>query len=232
MFSRGRNKLSVLFSILIITIFSCGRKTSEKEDYFGTIRHIDKPLDSITNLVYKNLRDTLNRWANLKLRYWYYLNDPRECVWVIDDLIYFNSQQNKCLATLLLATYYNKESDDIRFLLGEKQNGKWWFYDGPNLVIIQSVYEPDPTVKALPFSTLRTIARRTALSWYYQEKPAGTCLKKLFSEGYESYKKCSEEKYVINDEYFETNFNLDADRKDYPNFLKRKFQPDTTALNQ
>ncbi len=116
---------------------------------------------------------------------------------------------DKCIINVLVQDVANKKHDDIIFLLGEKYEGRWWFYNGPDMVIIQENYIKDTAVYALPFSTLREIALKNTLSWYYIEKPAGTCLKKLFSvKDMRATKNANEEKYIINDEYFEYEINV------------------------
>ena len=120
-------------------------------------------------------------------------------------------------------------NDAITLLLGEKVNGEWWFYDGPQYAVLRKVYTTKLT-QPLSLKFLSDRARSNALSWYYVNKPTGTCAKILFSDGYDNYKKCSEEKYLINDLYFENEFNYRPDfesrQRDYhERFLKNRYVP-------
>ncbi len=223
-----KNALSFL---LLLGLGSCNNGLEKKKEYYKEKFEVLKKTDTY-KAVYSSASDTIKHWIDSELVFFYQFNSKvRWSKYEIDKWILFNSTKDKCLINLLIQSTANKVLDDVYFILGEKYQEKWWFYEGPDLTIIQENYIKDTAVYALPFSTLREIALKNTLSWYYIEKPAGTCLKKLFSEGYDSYKKCREEKYVINDQYFESGFNWDADRKNHSKFLNERFKPDSVTLN-
>ncbi len=212
--------------IIILAFSSC--KNSERESFYVKANHTA----DVERIILKCANDTINKWIKLRIKGFAF--DSLREDWKIEKYVFLNSKKDKCILNMphrILSGQYNTGIDRIEMLLAEKYENEWWFYPGPDYVILRETYTKD-TDSPLPFDKLSEIARRNALSWYYIEKPPGTCLKKLFSEGYESYKKCGEEKYVINDQYFESGFNWEADRKNHSKFLNERFKPDSVTLNQ
>ncbi len=234
--SSRESKLVIL--IFKVALFSCTSENEKRTRFYETDQLITiKESDLVIHLA----KDTVNQWIRMRLQYFFYLDSIRD-FWRLDDWVFFNSKMDKCIINIPIQQSKPdariKVNDAITLILGEKISGHWWFYDGPQYAVPRSG-NMDNTNTPLSLEFLTKRARYNALSWYYVEKPAGTCLKKLFSEGYESYKKCNEEKYIINDEYFEYEINvgMNPDPKKriewYLNvFLKNKFEPDTTGINQ
>jgi len=126
---------------------------------------------------------------------------------MLDTQIYLNSGMDKGIMNLMVQNSENKFQDMIYVILCENYKGKWWFYRGPTYVIPRENYTDNP-VNPLPLHKLLEIARKNSLNWYYVEKENGTCLKELFNSGYENYKKCKDEEYLINDKYFEAEIDI------------------------
>ncbi len=130
--SKKGNKVTI---ILLMTLLSC-TTTNERWDYF--VKHIESN-DEISEqtLVKKLVGDTVNRWIDLKLQYFYHLNNKRDS-WIIDDYIFFNSGLDKCIVNMpIRGDTIEGGSDSITILMGEKINGQWWFYDGPQYAVLR-----------------------------------------------------------------------------------------------
>jgi|GEM_PF-5932878 len=227
MLKRGNKGMFFLFLVFA----SCSNESKKRLDFFEMGIDSAQQIED-SKIVHQLATDTVRKWINLKLKYFYYLNESKNR-WRIDQYVFFNSGFNRCVLNMpIRGDVIEGGSDSVTILLGEKINGRWWFYCGPQYAVLRGGSYSSDTKNPLPLDFLTHRARVNALSWYYIDRPTGACLKKFFSEGYDSYKKCSEEKYLINDEYFETGFNWEVDRKGYPDFLKNKYEPDTVRLNQ
>lgn len=213
----------IVMLVIMLVLLSCSNDMEERLVYYKKNALPSKQMDE-SKLVFQLANDTINKWIAMKLKYFFYLDKMRDS-WKLDSIVFFNSKFDKCVINMPIQGEPNKQvevNDAITLLLGEKINGKWWFYDGPQYAVLRNGYTTKLT-QPLSLEFLTDRARRNALSWYYIEKPTSTCTNKLFSEGYGSYKKCSSEKYLINNEYFETSFNWEVNRREHPNFLKNKF---------
>jgi hypothetical protein len=221
----NREKSKIIYGlVLLVTLISCRDEYDRKVNFFR-----EKFAISEEDMLIKQIRitatDTFKSWINKDLKYFHKFKEgsTNNADWKIDEWVFINSKRNKCLISILVRTFYNATQDDVYFLLGERYDGKWWFYPGPDLVVVQQNYNNDLSLKVLPFNTLSEIARRYTLNWYYTEKQTGVCINELFASGYSSYKKCSDEQYLINDEYFEKGFNWEVDRQSHSEFLKEKY---------
>ena len=207
--SRQENKVVLILFFLLFILFSCKDEYSKRSDYFQLSQTLNEK-DSLTAVIHSAAIDTIKSWINADLTYFHKFNQASldEAEWKIDDFVLINTKKDKCVLSMLIRLFYNPSQDDIYFILGEKYQGKWWFYQGPDLVILQENYTDDKAMTALSFNTLSEIAQRNSLNWYYIEKGNGACLKELFGSGYDNYKKCKDEKYLINDKYFEAEIDI------------------------
>jgi len=193
---REKSKL-LQIGVLLLSFFSCSNGDNERSEFFAAANsNLNK--DSFSNRIAEGARDTIESWIDLDLEYFYFYRDSSIYQWTLDDWIFFNSKSDKCILSLLRRDFNNPNIDNVTFILGEKYQNKWWFYAGPTMAIMQENYSKSKSELALPFSQLSELARKNSLNWYYVEKENGACLKELFRSGYENYKKCKEEKYLIN----------------------------------
>jgi hypothetical protein len=205
MFSHG-NKTKVLILILIIlSIDACCSDADEKQDLLLKSFKEQEQFEKLNQRVLALANDTVKHWISLDLKYFHVL---RKFKYVLDSQVYFNSTKDKCFLFVLTQDSENNSQDMIYSILGEKYKDDWWFYNGPTYVIERTNYTSKNINDPLPFAKLRDISRENTFDWYYLKKENTGCFKLLFSSGYSEYKKCTEQKYVINDQYFEYELNV------------------------
>lgn len=189
--------VSIICIVTSFFFFSCKNRTEKNIEYYSSQFEILKKSHEY-QIVISSAEDTIKRWIDLDLKYFHRFKSDK---WKLDDWIYLNSTQDKCIVSILVKNLRTSELDDVNFILCEKNQGKWWFYDGPDLMILQKNYTDDKTLLALPFDQIRIVARKYILQWYYNDN------------------------HKINDNYFEEGFNWSVDRREHGNFLKEKYAP-------
>jgi hypothetical protein len=104
--------------------------------------------------VYSNILDSIAAWDRNNLYGW---NDQK---WGIDSkvdsLLCFNVAKDKFIGVILYSGYSSKQ-DDIVWFYGVKIKNKWYYFTGPDMVIIRSHYQEDSN-RPLPFSKLHELA--------------------------------------------------------------------------
>lgn len=174
-----------LFILFICLLFSCkNEKNKEIVAQTALFHEYSKDLaGSEYKIVYKSASDSLQSWkSNLLSAYKY----CRINTCLIDSLICFNKQADKCIMALCKqSTYYkNQDADGITFLYGVKVNSKWYFFSGPYIVLPRENYQKDVNTP-LSFTKLHEIAMQEIFHGYLKKKDLGFWRNTFGKEEYE-----------------------------------------------
>jgi len=151
--------------LLIVSCFllSCNENKSKGGEY------VNQNFKHFSNL-YKILNDSIEYYKHEKLVS--FLNIYKE-TWIIDTIEYLqidsllcvNSKGDKVITTMNYSMGKCKDCamDMVTKILGKKINGKWYFFQGANLVVPRDMYGKD-AMHPLSFHELSQIARTEFLS--------------------------------------------------------------------
>ena len=136
-----RNKILVLLFITLLS-WQCQRVKYNKKK-MHTIRKecMVKSQEIIGKKeywqIYNNINDSINNWIKHKLGLYKYYKSFK-----VDTILCINSAKNKLITGILLKCVSDECSqDDIIYFNGVKIKSKWYFFDGPSLVLIRKYYQ-------------------------------------------------------------------------------------------
>jgi hypothetical protein len=187
--SRGNRIYFLLFSILFF-VYSC--HYNNEDNFENTSRDIAK---SEYDIVYKSVTDSVKLWASLNFASF----DEDKNGFIIDKIICFNSEVNKCVMSISQQDFEQKEyqstADYMQFLYGVKIDSIWYYFKGANIVLPREMYQKDVT-KPLSFEKLHEIALKEVFSGYLKEKKPIVPFWKFWQK----------QEYEIDESYFDKHF--------------------------
>src|SRR5690606_37308826 len=127
-------RLNKSISIILFSICWVSCDIMEK-DKMHLISQISKETvsEKVYYDVYNNAIDSIRFWTENSLKAYLYEKGNN---WLIDSVLCFNSQNDKCIMALLNQDQYpTSRNDGINFFYGVNINGKWYFFKGPFIVL-------------------------------------------------------------------------------------------------
>lgn len=123
--------------------------------------------------IYNAAKDTVMNWTNNNLSY----TTMYQSSLILDSLICFNKEKNKCV----LALGYNLEAkenhDGIDYFYGAKIKYQWYFFRGAHITLPRDYYQDD-VHKPLSLALMKQIAIKEIFSGYLIEIPSDDTFKK------------------------------------------------------
>lgn len=172
------NRVSLFYSILIITFFLSCKK--EGEELIATKLFMDASKNIAKDQyysVYNMANDSVKIWLDYELPI-YIGHDP----WQIDSLLCFNKSNNRCvMAILVKCIQQDCVQDMLRFFHGAKIGGQWYFFLGATVTLPRELYQ-DNIHTPLSFAKMHEIAIREIFSGYLinDERGGGQINEKFF----------------------------------------------------
>jgi hypothetical protein len=132
--------------------------------------------------IYKEASDSLLNWVNNDL----YKSKQYNYTYQIDSLLCFNNNKDRFIsAKLEFFGVQNKYfSDGIDYFLGEKIEGKWYFWTGSSYVIPREMVKGHDITKPLSYKQLHKIALIEIYGGYLTKE--GKINEKWFTHHFES----------------------------------------------
>jgi hypothetical protein len=154
----------IVVAFLLFCSSSCNNN-SNNELIEKTINQIGK---NNYNAIYLNAVDSIISWANNNLGYYQYCGKSKNCF--LDSLLCFNSNNTRLIGAILKQQLITSSvGDDIDYFYGEKINGYWYFFSGPNLFVLRKNIENQNTQTPLTYLQLHGIALTEIFSAYLTE---------------------------------------------------------------
>lgn len=172
-----RDKM-IVYIFCMLFFIACGKK--EKSFNVEKISSIRKScIEKTKGLIgkdeyyniYDSMNDTVSNWIDNKIedyQYWRSLINYQ-----IDSVICINNDGDKIITSILLP-YIGKEGvqDDIILFYGVKIDRKWYFFQGPALVLPRESYQKDIHTP-LSFEKLKQIATLHIYDGYLKRNAQG-----------------------------------------------------------
>ena len=151
----------IAVSFLILCSFSCNNN-SHNELMEKTINQIGK---NNYIAIYINAMDSINSWTNNNLGYYQYCGKSKNCI--LDSLLCFNSNNTRFIGAILKQQLITSSvGDDIDYFFGEKINGNWYFFSGPNIFVLRKNIDNQNINTPLNYQQLHNIALTEIFSAY------------------------------------------------------------------
>jgi hypothetical protein len=128
------------------------------------------------NAVVKNANDSLENWIANGLPTYKYIADSEH---KIDTLFCFNSKKNKCISCIISKGYKDRDHTDkdyrdvqgsLDYLYGVKIKKKWFFFNGPTVIIPRNYFYTKNIQKPFTFDQLHNIAIRQIHNGYLKQR--------------------------------------------------------------
>ncbi len=158
--------MRILIMFLILISFSC-----KSED--DKLRHYNKQLTKLQKtekyiIVRKLALDTLQNWINSGITATGIIPLKTFVKWKIDDALFFNSSQNKCVLLILETDQtVNAKLDFVKILLAVYEGSKWNFYfKSLPTIFFQRDFSSG---KGFDYESLSVLSRKAVLREYYKK---------------------------------------------------------------
>ncbi|OXA76113.1 hypothetical protein SAMN05444397_101393 [Flavobacterium aquidurense] len=151
---------------LSIIFFSCTREKNNTVDYKLSSIKIVSMVGN--NKIYKQINDTVRNWIRNDIRYY----GPFELhkTLIIDSLLCFNKDGTKLISAKLTRHQdKNSNSDGLNYFYGVKINKRWYFFNGPYIILPREYYQKDIHTP-LSFEKLHEIAMKEVFSGYLKKE--------------------------------------------------------------
>jgi hypothetical protein len=175
MLHQGTKLLVIL--LFITAVVSCSRYKKYDAKEINKIRDnaisMSKSLlgEEEYNLIYNNMKDSINNWIENRLGYYTYWNSAIK--YQLDSVLCVNKEQNKIVTGILLPFVEEDGlSDDVQYFYGVKVKGTWYFFDGATIVVSRGYYQEN-IHQPVSYEVLRQIATSNIYRSYLKKNAQG-----------------------------------------------------------
>ena len=156
--------IKVFFVFIYLIVSSCTLNEEQKNIDFS--KKMVSKNEQI--LVYNQAVDSINLWKNNSLKN--YIQTKYDN-WKLDTILCFNQNGDKFISSILLQSSFFKSAvqDDIWYFYGVKIKQKWYFFQGPSIVLPREIYQEN-TNTPLSFEKLHEIAMKQIYRGYLKPK--------------------------------------------------------------
>ena len=196
MSKKGNNCVFVFlcFCVFVFLCFSCDNQKEKKMRelyYVNSVKTIG--LDEYYD-IYNQAIDSINNWIQNDLRGGLMQKSALE--WLLDSLICFNQEGNKCIMAIM-----NRDQggvNSINHFHGVKIRSHWYFFCGPTLYAFSEFYDLPPKIP-LSFEKLKQIATSHIYRGYLKKGKGGQweINERFFDRIIPSYNLKTDEEYVM-----------------------------------
>jgi hypothetical protein len=118
--------------------------------------------------VYNNINDSINNWKDNNFGLYKYFSKGKGLNHRVDSVLCFNENKDKFITTIFSQCIDDCVSDEIWHFYGVRIKGRWYFFEGPTLVLPREYYQEDIHTP-LSFEKLKQIATAHIYSGYLKK---------------------------------------------------------------